>query len=82
MTFPTSVLIREVGPREGFQTLKRDVSIQDKLRLVNALVNTGVPEIEVTSFVRPDRVPQMADASQLAESLASSKAKADSGSPD
>lgn len=66
MGFPPTVLIREVGPREGFQTLPRVVTTDKKLELISLLNGTGVTEIEITSFVRPDRVPQMADAEDVA----------------
>jgi len=65
MTFPAAVRIREVGPREGFQTLSASVPTEQKLALITALGKTGVKDIELTSFVRPDRVPQMADAEQV-----------------
>ena len=67
--FPRSVTIREVGPREGFQILKTRVATPDKARLIAALVEANLPEIEVTSFVRPDRVPNMADAEDLVSLL-------------
>ncbi|WKZ56415.1 MAG: hydroxymethylglutaryl-CoA lyase [Bdellovibrionota bacterium] len=66
---PKTVTIRELGPREGFQLLPHTVSTADKLRLIELLVRTGVPEIEVVSFVRPDRVPQMADAEEIVTQL-------------
>jgi hydroxymethylglutaryl-CoA lyase len=66
---PSSVLIREVGPREGFQILPRIFETQQKLKLIQALVDAGLSEIEVTAFVRPDRVPAMADAEALVAGL-------------
>lgn len=63
--FPKRVRLREVGPREGFQTLASIVETSKKLQLIDALNNTGVKEIEIASFVRPDRVPQMADAEEI-----------------
>jgi hydroxymethylglutaryl-CoA lyase len=68
-TFPAQVEIREVGPREGFQSFHRVVPTSDKLRLIEALAQSGIREIEVTSFVRPDRVPQLADAEALVAGL-------------
>ena len=67
--FPSSVLIREVGPREGFQILPRFFDTEQKLKLIHALVDAGLSEIEVTAFVRPDRVPSMADAEALVAAL-------------
>ncbi|MCB0333088.1 MAG: hydroxymethylglutaryl-CoA lyase [Bdellovibrionales bacterium] len=69
MTFPSKVLLREVGPREGFQTLKKIVPTNEKLELIRLLASAGAPEIEVASFVRPDRVPQMADAEEIIQGL-------------
>lgn len=70
------VLIRELGPREGFQTLPAVYPTARKLELIQALCLTGVREIEVASFVRPDRVPQMADAEDVVKGLpVSSRAK-------
>ncbi len=62
---PASITIREVGPREGFQIEKASITTDEKVRLIDALSETGVREIEVVSFVRPDRVPQMADAAEV-----------------
>jgi hydroxymethylglutaryl-CoA lyase len=55
------VLIREVGPRDGFQNEPEIITTADKVRLVEMLARTGVPRLEVTSFVRPDVIPQLAD---------------------
>jgi hydroxymethylglutaryl-CoA lyase len=66
---PKSVRIRELGPREGFQTLPQTVPTAQKLELIDLLGKTGVRDIEITSFVRPDRVPQMADAEQVIKSF-------------
>jgi hydroxymethylglutaryl-CoA lyase len=68
-TLPAQIEIREVGPREGFQSFQRVVPTLDKLRLIEALAKSGLREIEVTSFVRPDRVPQLADAEALVAAL-------------
>ncbi|MBN8550666.1 MAG: hydroxymethylglutaryl-CoA lyase [Deltaproteobacteria bacterium] len=65
MTLPTSVRIREVGAREGFQTLQTVVSTAQKLELIAALSETGVREIEITAMVRADKVPQMSDAEEV-----------------
>ncbi|MDO8689735.1 MAG: hydroxymethylglutaryl-CoA lyase [Dehalococcoidia bacterium] len=62
---PASITVREVGPREGFQIERASIPTDDKVRLIDALSETGVTEIEVVSFVRPDRVPQMADAAEV-----------------
>ena len=69
MAVPERVLIREVGPREGLQTLDTVIDTGVKKELIDRLLQTGVQEIEVTSFVRADRVPQMADAAALSALL-------------
>ncbi len=69
IAYPKKVLLREDGPREGFQILKQIIPTEKKLALIKALVETGVTSIEVTSFVRPDRVPQHADAEEVAKGL-------------
>jgi hydroxymethylglutaryl-CoA lyase len=55
------VRIREVGPRDGFQNEPEVIATDDKVRLVEELAHTGVPRLEVTSFVRADVIPQLAD---------------------
>jgi hydroxymethylglutaryl-CoA lyase len=62
---PASVRVREVGPRDGFQNEPEVVSTADKVRLIEMLGASGLPRIEVTSFVRPDVVRQLADASEV-----------------
>jgi hydroxymethylglutaryl-CoA lyase len=59
---PERVRIREVGPRDGFQNEPEVIATEDKVRLIDALVRTGLSRIEVTSFVRPDVIAQLADA--------------------
>jgi hydroxymethylglutaryl-CoA lyase len=65
-----SVEIVEVSPRDGLQNEKVLVSTQDKVTLVNRALAAGVRRLEVTSFVNPRRVPQMADAEAVMASLA------------
>jgi hydroxymethylglutaryl-CoA lyase len=61
------VKIREVGPRDGFQNEPEVIATDDKVRLVEMLARTGVPRLEVTSFVRPDVIPQLADGAEVLE---------------
>ncbi len=68
-TLPPSVRIREVGPRDGFQNEPEIIATADKVRLIEALAQTGLRRIEVTSFVRPDVIPQLADAEQVLETV-------------
>ena len=58
---PAHVTLVEVGPRDGLQNEKQPVSTAQKVELVHRLQAAGLREIEVTSFVSPKRVPQMAD---------------------
>ena len=61
-TYPKSIRIVDVSPRDGLQNIKQNVSTADKVGLINRLQQAGVNNIEVASFVSPKWVPQMADA--------------------
>src|SRR6266567_4232505 len=69
MSLPRNVTIIEVGPREGFQFegigQPQKIATADKVRLIEMLADTGVKTIQMSSFVSPKQVPQMADAEQL-----------------
>jgi hydroxymethylglutaryl-CoA lyase len=58
---PKRVEFREEGPREGFQIEKTIFPLADRVKLVEALAETGLRHIQVASFVSPKHVPQMAD---------------------
>ena len=60
-----AVRIREVGPRDGFQNEPEVIPTTEKVRLVNMLAATGLKRLEVTSFVRPDVIPQLADGPEV-----------------
>jgi hydroxymethylglutaryl-CoA lyase len=62
---PRAVRIREVGPRDGFQNEPEVIPTARKVELIDALARTGVRRLEVTSFVRPDVIPQLADAAEV-----------------
>jgi len=62
---PPSVVIREVGPRDGFQNEPETIATADKVALIERLAGTGLKRIEVTSFVRADVIPQLADAAAV-----------------
>lgn len=66
---PPTVRITEVGPRDGLQNERVVVPTEVKAAFVRALVAAGLRDVEVTSFVRPDRVPQLADGAALLEAL-------------
>ena len=65
MKLPSHVKIVDVGPRDGLQNEKQPVPAEVKVGLVHRLQDAGVKEIEVTSFVSPKWVPQMADAAEV-----------------
>jgi len=67
--FPERVCVREVGPRDGFQNEPEVLATDDKLRLIELLGNSGLQRIEVTSFVRPDVIPQLADAEEVLDGI-------------
>jgi hydroxymethylglutaryl-CoA lyase len=63
------VFIKEEGPREGFQIEPGPIATVDKIRLIDALAQTGLRHIQVTSFVHPGKVPGMADAEAVVAGL-------------
>ena len=65
MNLPSKVKIVDVGPRDGLQNEKEPVPAEIKIGLVHRLQDAGLKEIEVTSFVSPKWVPQMADAAEV-----------------
>ena len=67
--YPASVRIREVGPRDGFQNEPEVIATAEKVRLIELLGATGLRRLEVTSFVRPDVIPQLADAEEVLEAV-------------
>ena len=62
---PSSVQIREVGPRDGFQNEPEVIATADKVRLIDMLGRSGLRRLEATSFVRPDVIPQLADGAEV-----------------
>jgi hydroxymethylglutaryl-CoA lyase len=66
---PRRVRIREVGPRDGFQNEPEVVPTADKVRLIGLLAASGLRRLEVTSFVRSDVIPQLADAEAVLEAI-------------
>ena len=70
MTIPSKVKIVEVGPRDGLQNEKTQVPAAVKVELVHRLQDAGLKEIEVTSFVSPKWVPQMADNAEVMAGIA------------
>ena len=69
MHLPPTVHLTEVGPRDGLQMEPRVLSTAEKLDLIAGLTSAGLREIQVAAFVRPEKVPAMADAERLIEAL-------------
>lgn len=65
MNLPDQVQIREVGPRDGFQNEPEVIATADKVALIDCLTATGLKRIEITSFVRSDVIPQLADGGEV-----------------
>jgi hydroxymethylglutaryl-CoA lyase len=68
-TLPSHVTVYEVGPRDGLQNEGTVVPLEVKVELVRRLVDAGLPVVEVTSFVHPKWVPQLADAEGLLDQV-------------
>jgi hydroxymethylglutaryl-CoA lyase len=66
---PPAVTVYEVGPRDGLQNEPQPVDAAVKVELIERLAAAGLPAVEATSFVRPEWVPQLADAEQVAGAL-------------
>ncbi len=69
MQLPRQVIVTDVVARDGFQNEDRIIGTQDKIEVIKGLVRAGVVSIEVTSFVHPRVVPQLADAAELLAQL-------------
>ncbi len=70
MSLPARVRIVEVGPRDGLQNEAAPIPTETKIAFVDALADAGLRDIEVSSFVRADRVPQLADAAPVFAGIA------------
>ena len=69
MKLPEQVTIYEVGPRDGLQNEARQVPTADKLEFIHNLMKAGIRAIEITSFVSPKWIPQLADAAEVARGV-------------
>lgn len=65
INFPDHVTLVEVGPRDGFQAEAQFIPTDFKIEIIKALADAGLQQIQVTAFVHPGKVPQMADAEEL-----------------
>ncbi|MPZ60924.1 MAG: hypothetical protein GEU93_06440 [Propionibacteriales bacterium] len=69
MWFPDSVTIREVAPRDGLQSLGRQIDTDDKIRMVDQLSDAGFRSIEFTGLAHPRAIPELADAEAVAAGI-------------
>ena len=69
MQLPQSITIIEVGPRDGFQNQKAFIPTEKKIEVIKKMIDAGVQEMELTSFVNPKVVPQMSDAAEVAAAV-------------
>lgn len=69
MKLPAGIKIIEVGPRDGFQNIKTPISIATKLLIIESMINAGIGAMEITSFVHPKAIPQMADADEIVKNI-------------
>ncbi|MBC7973838.1 MAG: hydroxymethylglutaryl-CoA lyase [Myxococcales bacterium] len=69
MKLPAEATIYEVGPRDGLQNEARQVPTAEKIRFIDALVASGIRNIEITSFVSPKWIPQLADSAEVARGV-------------
>jgi hydroxymethylglutaryl-CoA lyase len=77
MTINQKVRIIEVGPRDGLQNEKTILAMADKIKLIQMLIAANIKELEITSFVSPQKIPQMGDALDLAAKLISELSQRD-----
>lgn len=69
-----SVIITEVCPRDGFQSINEWIPTETKVKIINQLIDCGYKQIEVTSFVHPKAIPQLKDADEVLTQIKRSKA--------
>lgn len=68
-SYPKKITIVEVGPRDGLQNESKSISTQDKIKFIEMLSESGLEQIEVSSFVHPKIIPQLADAEEVIKAL-------------
>lgn len=71
---PESIIITEVCPRDGFQSISESVTTENKVEIINELIDCGFPQLEVTSFVHPKAIPQLKDADEVLTKITRSDA--------
>lgn len=63
------ITIQEVGPRDGFQNVNEYIKLENKLEIIEGIIDSGIKDIQITSFVSPKAIPQMKDSEILAKIL-------------
>jgi hydroxymethylglutaryl-CoA lyase len=66
---PTRIEVVEVGPRDGFQNVQTSIPTSDEIAIIEELINAGIKTIEVSSFVSPKAIPQLADARDVCTAI-------------
>lgn len=66
---PQQIQLVEVGPRDGFQNVKDFIATEDKIAIIEALIEAGISHLELTSFVSPKAIPQLADATIVCQAI-------------
>src|SRR3981081_3713729 len=69
LSLPKKIVIAEVGPRDGLQSLPRWIDTDTKVAMIDRLSDLGLPVIEVSSFAHPKIVPHLRDAEQVFERI-------------
>jgi hydroxymethylglutaryl-CoA lyase len=69
VNYPNQIILTEVGPRDGLQSISEPISTDQKLSMIRGLVDAGIKQIQVASFVHPKWVPQMAAAEDICARL-------------
>ena len=69
MYLPKKIDVIEVGPRDGFQNVKEFIQTDAKINIIEKIIASGMKSIELTSFVQPKAIPQMADAKEVAKTI-------------
>ncbi|SEB13912.1 hydroxymethylglutaryl-CoA lyase [Thalassobacillus cyri] len=69
LQLPEQVTIKEVGPRDGLQNEAKRIETEDKVAWIDHLSESGLSYIEISSFVHPKWIPQLADAKEVAEAI-------------
>lgn len=69
MNLPNEVTITEVCPRDGFQSISEFIPSEEKIEIINNLIDCGFKQLEVTSFVHSRAIPQLKDASVVLQGI-------------